>query len=175
MDTLQINSIKRMLSQLYIRLGVAQIRQVDTDISTKNDSSTLLMLGLQNFGIPPVLLDNIYYYTSFENWQTIMQTLNPIVQQFTWEAERFDCDKRANLLASLVSLLFRLNTCGTIYCEVQNVNGGEKYLHYINFIVDDKGIGYIWDADNGGLYQKITGQDMVMGNVKYHFKSARTI
>jgi hypothetical protein len=171
-NILQINWIKQLLAIKSIELGVAQIRQ-NADISTKKDGSAILTTAMAL--IPPVLLDSIYYYTSYANWQTIINLLNDITKIFPWEAERFDCDKRANLVACLCSLLFKLNTCGTIYCEIFSLTGTEKYYHYINFIVDDQGVPYIWDADNGGLVQKLTGQDMVMGQTKYHFLSSRTI
>ena len=178
MDTLQINSLKQWLSIKFIELGVAQIRQVDTDISTKNDSSALLVSSLVAINpiFSPVLLDSTYYYTSFANWQTIISLMNDITKTFPWESERFDCDKRANLIASMIALIFRLNTCMTVYCEVSSAaNGQVLYQHYANIIVDDNGIAYLWDLDNGGMYQKITGNDMIMGKVKYHFYSIRTI
>ena len=176
-NILQINSVKRWLAIKFIELGVQQIRTIDQDLSTKNDTSTLLVSSVTKIDpvLSPTLLDSTYYYTSFANWQVIIPPLNDITANFKWEENRFDCDKRANLIASLVALLFRLNTCMTVYCQVFDLKGVSLYYHYANIVVDDNGIAYLLDLDNGGQYQKITGNNMVMGNVRYHFFSTRTI
>ena len=176
-NALQINSVKRWLAIKFIELGVEQIRTIDQDLSTKNDTSALLVSSAVRIDpmLSPVLLDSTYYYTSFANWQVIIPLLTNITSTFQWESERFDCDKRANLIASMVALIFRLNTCMTVYCQVFDLKGVPLYYHYANIVVDDNGIAYLWDLDNGGMYQKITGNDMVMGQVRYHFISTRTI
>lgn len=176
--TLQINSIKRWLAIKGIEVGIAQIRQIDKDISTKNDGSNLLVSSLTKVDgvLSPVLLDNTYYYTSQDNWDIIIPLLIDITKAFSWEAERFDCDKRATLIASLVSALFRINTCCTAYCRVSEANTNNfKYDHYIITWVDDKGNVWICDQDQNGLSQKIITNDFIMGNCKYHLNQIRTI
>jgi hypothetical protein len=176
-NTLQINSLKQWLAIKSIELGVAQIRQIDTDISTKNDKSGMLVMSVYGIdhSLTPTLRDSIYYYTSAENWTTITNLITDITKTFTWEAERFDCDKRSTLAASLVALLFRLNTCCRVYCKITNINTGNSDFHYPNIFVDDLGVAYLWDLDQQGLVQKITGQDMVAGVWKYHFLAVETI
>lgn len=177
MDTLQINSLKRWIGIKSIELGVAQIRQVDTDISTKNDQSNILVMGLYNadHSLSPILRDSTYYYTSYDNWITITNLITDITKTFPWEAERFDCDKRSTLASSLVALLFRINTCCRAYCQVTDINTGKTDYHYPNIFVDDSGIAYLWDEDQNGLIQKITGQGMVAGVWKYQFLKVETI
>ena len=177
-NTLKINSIKKLLAIKFIELGVQQVREVDTDISTKNDNSNLLVSSLAKLDgtLSPILLDNTYYYTSQDNWNIIIPLLIDITNVFPWEAERFDCDKRASLIAALIPALFRINTCCTAYCKVSEANTNDfKYLHYIISWVDDGGNVWVCDQDQGGITQKITTNDFVMGIGKYHLNSIRTI
>jgi hypothetical protein len=176
MDNLQINSLKRKLGQLYISLGVQQIRDNQSEFSSgvKDETGFTVPLNRIDSNITFTPLDTQYYFTSFDNWVKIIEVLNPIAQMFKWQAERFDCDNRANLMSSLCSLLFRINTCATVYCKVFDATTGVfKYLHNANLIVDDSSNIYLWDVDNGGLYQKITSNPVIMGNLRYNLINVR--
>ena len=83
-NALQINSVKRWLAIKFIELGVEQIRTIDQDLSTKNDTSALLVSSAVRIDpmLSPVLLDSTYYYTSFANWQIIIPLLTNITSTF---------------------------------------------------------------------------------------------
>ena len=77
------------------------------------------------------------------------------------------CDNRSNLMTSLCSLLFRINTCAGLYCKVLNLQTGIKYLHWANIIFTKDGKVYLFDVDNFGKYQQIISSDIIMGQNKY--------
>lgn len=166
--TLQINKIKRAIGQLTFRVGTMQINEAISDFSDKEGTAVDVVNAVGKLGITLVPDDNKYYFMSWENWQKVIETINPINEQFKWLYERHDCDNRAKLTSQLVSLFFDVNTCGEIYCQVYDAKTGEfKYAHKANMIVDDADNVYLWDADNGGMAQKITTNNCVMGNLKY--------
>ena len=169
MDDLQINALRRTLGQLYIRLGASQVKQAISDFtSTEGTFQQFTDALLKVFNTPISQLDSNYYFTSWDNWQKIIAVINPILQNFPWESDRFDCDKRSMLVIGLVALLFDINTVRPFYCEVHDATTGAlKYLHYANIIVDDAGNCYLWDVDYGGLFQKITSSPVIMGINKY--------
>jgi hypothetical protein len=174
-NTLQINSIKRALGSLYISLGAQTIRENQSEFSSTLGDINTIRTALNNSGLSGVgihQLDSSYYFTSWDNWQKMISVLNPIAANFDWEAERFDCDNRSNLMSSLCSLVFRINTCSTLYCDVyDSTTGAYKYAHYCNLITDDAGNCYLWDVDYGGQYTKITSNPVIMGVNKYQFYS----
>lgn len=173
-DILQINSIRRAIGQLGIQVGVSQIREAQSEFSTTLAGIEKIQGAVKNFGISVSQADTSYYFTSRDNWRKIIDVLNPIAKNFVWEAERFDCDNRAFLMSSLVSLLFRINTCTVLYCDVFDATTGRyKYTHYCNLIIDDVGNCYLWDVDYGGMTQKITSNPCVMGVNKYQLFNIR--
>lgn len=176
MDTLQINSINRILGQLYFRLGIQQIREHQSDFTSEMFDFNKFQNAIIKAGITAnvVPLDNQYWFASWDNWQKIISILNPIAQNFQWEPERFDCDNRATLMNALCALMFRINTCATCYCSVYMADT-DKFLfaHYCNLIVDKDDNVYLWDVDQNGISQKITGNSVVMGVHKYNLIGIR--
>jgi hypothetical protein len=171
-DQLKISALSRILYSLMITNGIAGLRKNQSEFEVKQGYFQDVLLAIKPFGIDTLNLDNTYYFTTFENWKTIIELLyNKIIIYFKWEAEKFDCDNRAMLFSALASVIFKLNTVGQVYCEVKTPNGG--YLHWANIIIDKDNIAYLLDLDNGGRYQKITGNKMVMGNATYTLKSLR--
>lgn len=165
---LQINSIKRAIGQLTIQMGVVQIWGAISDFAVSAEGN-FNDFGKFLFGLPVVQLDDTYYFTSWDNWQKIIATINPILKQFKWKKERFDCDKRAMLATSLIALLFEVNTVRPVYCSVQRVVSNQLlYMHYANIIVDDAGNTWLWDLDNGGQFTKITSTTPIIGDLKYN-------
>lgn len=175
-NTLQINSIKRAIGSLEVSLGVTQLRQAQSEFTTTIYGIEKVQNALKalNISIPVDPLDNQYWFTSWDNWQKIIAVLNPIAQNFQWETDRFDCDNRANLMTSMTSLMFRINTCATLYCKVFMADTGAfLFYHYCNLITDDAGNVYLWDVDQNGISQKITGNPFIMGTHKYELISIR--
>ncbi len=114
--------------------------------------------------------DYNYYFTSWENWQEMLDTIWGIVKNFNWEQERFDCDNRAHLVSALCSFIYRINTCGRVYCEVKNINNGNINRHYANLIVDNLGDVYLFDVDNfGNRIQLEKDKSVTMGFWNYTF------
>lgn len=171
-NTLQINSIKRTIGQLTIRMGITQIRDAISDFTDVQGDFNQFIRPL--LGLPVVQLDEKYYFTTFDNWQKIITTINPILNQFNWISEKFDCDKRAFLVTGLVALFFEINTVRPVYCSVYRVSDGAfAYDHYANVIVDSLGVAWLWDLDENGLYTKITTTTPVINNKKYVLKAIK--
>jgi hypothetical protein len=165
--TIQINNLKRMIGQLTFSIGVMQIRNAISDFTSEEGDFKRFCKPL--LGLFVTQLDNKYYFTSYDNWQKIIATINPILKQFNWEAEKFDCDKRAYLVTALVALFFDINTCRPVYCDVYRVGDGQfAFYHYANLFVTSDGSAYIWDVDEGGLTTKITSLTPVINNKSYH-------
>ena len=155
-----------------MQVGIEQISEAISDFTDKEGTFEQFKKPL--LGLPVSQLDEKYYFTSWENWQKIIETINPILQMNGWIAERFDCDKRSFLVTSLVALLFEINTVRPIYCDVYRMSDGAfAYAHYANVIVDNNGNSYLWDVDNGGLTTKITSVNPIIGNKKYVLKTIR--
>ncbi len=171
-NTIRINSIKRAIGQLTIRMGVQQIRDAISDFTdTEGDFNQFCKPLL---GLPVAELDSKYYFISFDNWQKIIATINPILSQFGWVSERFDCDKRAFLVTALTALFFEINTVRPIYCKVWRVGDGQfAFYHYANVIVDLDGNAWLWDSDEKGLFTKITAQNPVINNKRYELLSVK--
>ncbi len=171
-DELQINGLKRTIGVLTASLGLKQIINASSEFSTTNGNWSKLNEALKksNLQIPLDNLDSDYYFTSWENWEKIIDVLWGIMKNFNWVAEKFDCDQRSAFTTSLAGLLFGLNTCCGVFCEVYDANTGIlKYLHWANIIIDKDNNCYLFDVDYGGMKQKITGNNMVMGANKYKF------
>jgi hypothetical protein len=176
MDTLQINSIKRAIGQLYMQIGIKNISDAISDFTDTQGDFNQFTKPFSNFSVyvPISQLDEKYYFTSIENWQKIMDTINPILRCKGWLAERFDCDKRSFLVTALTALLFEINTVRPIWCDVYAVSDGtKKYSHYANVFVDNNGNAYLWDVDNQGQFTKITSDTVIIGSCKYKLLSIR--
>jgi len=171
-NTLQINSIKRAIGQLTMRVGIMQIRDAISDFTDTEGNFNRFKNAL--LGLPATQLDEKYYFTSWENWQKIIDTINPILSQFNWKAERFDCDDRALLVTALTALFFDINTVRPVYCDVYRVSDGQfAFAHYANVIVDLNGNAWLWDVDEFGKFVKITSLKPIIGNKKYILKAVK--
>lgn len=170
--TIQINTIKRQIGTL---LSIGGIKQVEESISDFTDTEgDFARFCKPLFGLPVSEMDSKYYFTSFDNWRKIVDTINPITKAIPWEAERRDCDKRAMLVTAMVSMYFGINTCRPMYCDVYRVSDGQyAYTHYANVFVDDAGNAWLWDADEFGQITKITGQNPVINNKRYVLRAVR--
>ena len=166
---LKLNLIARTFGTTLMKSGIGMIRSGYEDYEIINSSLRLANDALDKIGLKISVnaLDISYYYTTWENWQTIIDVLYGIIKDFKWEADKFDCDNRSNLMTSLCSLLFRINTCAGLYCKVLNLQTGIKYLHWANIIFTKDGKVYLFDVDNFGKYQQIISSDIIMGQNKY--------
>ena len=171
-DKLQISSLSRIVYSLMITNGIAGMRNNISEFEIKQGWYSDISKALKPFGLDIIEEDMAFFFTSFENWQTIIDLLyNKIIIYFKWEADKFDCDNRSVLFSALASAIFRLNTSGQVFCEVKTPTG--SYMHKANIIIDKDNIPYLLDLDNGGRCQKITGKKMVMGNATYDLISLR--
>lgn len=171
-DTIQINAIRRAIGQLMIQVGMKQVWEAISDFTDTEGDFNRFKAPL--LGLPVSQLDEKYYFTSWDNWLKIIATLNPILKEFGWKAERRDCDDRALFITAMVSFLFEINTVRPVYCDVYRVGDGQfAFAHYANVIVDNAGNAYLWDADENGLTTKITSTTPIINNKKYILKSIK--
>jgi hypothetical protein len=165
-NTIVINGIKRKIGTLLLTAGIKQLRDAISDFTTTEGDYARFRKPL--LGLPVSELDSKYYFTDLSNWQKIIDTINPITKEFPWLAEVFDCDDRATLVVALIDACFEINTCRQVYCNVYRVGDGQfAYAHYANVFVTEEGTAWLWDADSGGQYTKITAQNPVIGNKRY--------
>lgn len=173
-NILIVNNLKRAIGQLTMQVGIKEISEAISDFSdVKGDFNQFAkpFYSLPN-SLPVSQLDDTYYFTSFDNWQKIIATINPILQNNGWIANRFDCDKRSYLVTSLVALLFEINTVRPIYCDVY-MGGQYQFTHYANTFVDTDGNAWLWDADQQGKITKITTQNPMIDLKSYLLKSVK--
>lgn len=115
-----------------------------------------------------------YYTTTKENWEKCFETIYGIVKRFKWQKDKFDCDDRAKLVSALCSLLFGLNTCAEVYCEIINIKTGNKIRHYTNIAITSDSEVYLFDVDQEGKRKIIeAGEPISMGNWTYKLISSR--
>lgn len=127
-----------------------------------------------SFDIPISQRDFAYYFTGWDNWKGMLETIYKIIKNFKWERDKFDCDDRSKLVSALCSLLFRLNTCAEVYCEVTNLKTGNKVHHWTNVVITSVGELYLFDVDNGGLTMKLEpNKPISMGKWTYNFINVR--
>ena len=164
------NKVKNALGFLYLRLGVKTIKDIVYDIPVTKISVLPVLAGIKLYGTE---LDMTYATTDWDNWSEILDKVYSILGENYWTEDVADCDNRAEFTSALISIIYHLNTCGRVYCEVTNTATSGTYLHWCNIVIDkDKNV-YLFDADNGGLKQKITSPNVVMGNRSYKLKSYR--
>jgi len=148
------NKIKQALGFLYLRMGIKQLKEVLYDIPVTKIPILPTFAGIKLYGTE---LDVDYYTTDWDNWTEILDKVYSILQDNPWTAEKFDCDNRAEFTSSLISMIYNLNTCARVYCEVSRASDGvAKYLHWCNVVIDKNKDLYIVDMDYGGKRQKIT-------------------
>lgn len=175
-NQLQINLIKGKIGSLMTMAGFKYLHESRSEFKTTEKDFSFIKNALvsNNINIPITNLDLKYYITSFDNWKIILDTLYPILQEFKWTYETGDCDNRANFITTTSGIVFDVNTCMEVYCHVSDATTGSPIdYHKANMIVDDAGMVYLFDADNGGLRQKITSATPIMGNWKYKLISIR--
>jgi hypothetical protein len=173
-DIIQINTIKRKIGQLLITAGIKQLRNSISDFSTQESNYIRFKDAMGFLNVPVSELDSKYYFTSYENWLKVIETLNPITKEFPWLAEVFDCDDRATLITALVNACFEINTCRTVYCKVWRVSDGKfAYAHYANIFVDDSDRVWLWDADEKGQHTRITSLSPVINNKRYELLAVK--
>lgn len=160
------------MGQLLISGGITQMNESINELS--GIEGTFIQFCKPLFGLPVSQLDEKYYFTSFDNWLKIIESLNPLTKEFYWVAEKRDCDKRAMFITSMVSMLFELNTCRPIYCDVYRVGDGQfAFAHYANVFVDSNDNAWLWDVDEGGQITKITSITPIINNKKYVLKAIK--
>jgi hypothetical protein len=151
--------------------------ELKIDVYNKHVDAIIMWLYIINEYASKECASNLvvyFYFTSLENWQKIIETINPILECKGWLSERFDCDKRAFLVTALTALLFEINTVRPIYCDVYRVSDGKfAYAHYANVFVTDDGQAILWDADEFGLTTKITSPTCVINNKKYILRAVK--
>lgn len=166
-----INKTKNAIGFLYLRLGIKTIKDIVFDIPITKIRVIPVLSGMKLYGTE---LDMQYYTTDWDNWSEILDRVYSILGDNKWTEDKADCDNRAEFVSALISIVYNLNTCGRVFCEVSNPdNGTLKYLHWCNLIIDKDSSIYLFDADNGGLKQKIYSTNIIMGGNKYNLKSFR--
>jgi hypothetical protein len=127
----------------------------------------------KKLGITTNGLDVNYWTTNIDSWKKIIEDTYGIIKNFKWEEDIFDCDNRAGFVQHFVSLTAKFNTCADAFVKITNIITGATDMHHPNLIIDNLGDLYIYDLDNSGLWQKITRNDFVMANWRYHIESIR--
>jgi len=100
-------------------------------ISRDDLRSHLADVGLGD--VPLARKDGAYYLTSWETWMDIHKY--DLMEQHKYLGERRDCDDMADFSASRASMVYALNTKGTISVAIYNSKGEFINYHRANIIV----------------------------------------
>jgi len=174
-DQTKINELQRTIGVLTTNIGLASLKKSFGTFEKSSITSKQINDAFSNAGIKITIteLDYLYQTTNWDNWEKITKTLYGIIKPFPWTKEYFDCDQRSSFITATCGLLFSLNTCAGIYCKITNTETGNSDMHWANLIIDKNGGLYLFDVDNGGLTQKITSNNIVMGKWRYELQSLR--
>ena len=168
-----IDQATRTIGVLTTAIGLQRLRNDFSTVEKTTITSKTILDTCNKLGISANELDVNYYTTTFENWQIITSTLYAIVKNFPWTADTFDCDNRAGFVQHLCALITGLNTCSDAFCKITNIVSGATDMHHPNLIIDNLGNAYIFDVDNGGVFQKITANGFIANNWKYNLQGIR--
>jgi hypothetical protein len=173
MTQLKIRQLNKSFGISLTVAGIKGLRSSYNNLVYDTKSTSYVKIAItKEVNVPIVNKDYDAYFTSWENWQQMLDTMYNIIKNFSWERERLDCDDRARLVSGLCSLIYRINTCGQVYCEYTDNRNGNTGRHYANIIIDNNMDVYLFDVDNGGLTTKIEeGLPTTMGNWSYKFLS----
>lgn len=167
MEETAIDKAFRNIEILSVAIGLQRLKNRFKDIKRTRVLASDIDKLCKTLGISSNQKDILYQSTDIETWKVIIDTLYGMIKPFPWLAEFWDCDDRASWILSMCSLLTNLNTCADAYCRVTNINTGATDMHHPNFIIDKDLNAYIFDVDNGGMWQKVTSNSFVMGVWKY--------
>ena len=174
-EQIKINQLSRKYGTVFTVHGFKWIKGSYSNLTTIVKSFGAIYNVVRSLALIPVVQRDLNYFTTTkENWEKCLDTIYGIVKHFKWQKEKFDCDDRAKLVSALCSLLFGLNTCGELYCEVTSLKTGNKIRHYTNLAITSKGEVMLFDVDNGGEKKIIdVGEPISMGKWSYRLISAR--
>jgi len=169
-----IQKLQHKIAYMATRIAMKKIKDCNANIE-RSKIYALKVLGVGGLGLSITEEDYEYTTTTEENYRAILDDLYGIMQDNPWTREIADCDNRANFVSSWISINYGLNSVARVYCEVYdaNTNGELKYLHYCNLFIDSCSNVFLFDADQGGMIQKITTKTPVMGVNKYNLLNAR--
>ncbi len=168
-----IQKLQHKIAYMAMRISMKKIKDCNASIERFN-VYPLKFLGMGGLGLQLTEEDYEYYGTTEENYRIILDDIYGILQDNPWNREIADCDNRANFVSSWISINYGLNSVARVYCEVYDATTNQlKYLHWCNLFIDWVGDIFLFDADNGGMIQKITDKTPIMGANKYNLISAR--
>lgn len=168
-----IQKLQHKIAYVATRIAMKKIKDCNKDIE-RFPVYPLKVLGMTGLGLQLTEEDYEYYGTSEDNYRTILDDLYGILQDNPWLREQSDCDNRANFVSSWISINYGLNSVARVYCEVYDATTNQfKFLHWCNLFIDSCSNVFLFDADQGGMIQKITTKTPVMGVNKYNLLNAR--
>jgi len=115
-------------------------------------SSVQLMslISAQGWKVPMYLLDTQYWYTTPENWATV---LNSVLLSDVYQAELYDCEDYALEAMVMVSKKHGLNTIGMVIGNTPQGRHGFNVFYDGTWWVyepqPDYGLGYFPLGENG--------------------------
>jgi len=116
------------------------------------------------------LLDTSYFTIKWSEFKIILDRIKTFLNKIPYIRQRMDCDNFAFFMASLMSVIFGINTCGVTY-------GSVNIGHYWNAIVAEKEDGtlglYYYDVKKVGYTEYKKGSKIKIGNWTYTPKSYR--
>jgi len=132
--------------------------------------NTFVQYGFPN--VPTGEADYEYAFLTPEVLEPILWDVMTLLHKTKYKLNMTDCDDFAYTLTALMSMLFGINTCGTILGRADNKNTGAPIGgHYFNFPITYKnGLFEMWccDALNPLTITKIEkGKPIIINDWKY--------
>jgi hypothetical protein len=168
-----ITKLKLEIGALTANIGIQTIENELSKLQKYPIIQSKITEACKKVGISINFLDINYQTLAWEDYEVVANILYKIVSSKKWTPDFYDCDNRANFMATLASRTGLLNTCADCYCEVKNINTGASDMHHPNLIIDKDYNLYLFDADQNGMYQRITSDNFVMGVWRYDLSSIR--
>jgi len=110
------------------------------------------------------LADSYYYTIPWATFKEILDYLKIELDKIPYIGEVIDCDNLAYFVSVLISVIFKINTCGVVHGKV-NIG------HFWNGIVAEKEDGtlglFYYDLKKVGYTEYKKGDTIVIGNWTY--------
>jgi hypothetical protein len=126
--------------------------------------------------IPLSEMDVSYTFLTANDAETMAWDIMTFLHQnFKYRSEITDCDNWSFLTSSLISLLYGINTCGTIWGDVYDLNGKFLFGHYFNGFITYNPVYknfelWICDSLNPGFVKVEKGKPIIINSWLYKIK-----
>ena len=175
----QINNISKNLGFILLNNGVNFIQKAYINLRPAIFSYGEIRNAYNNNGfkdIPVSEYDVSYAFLNTETLEPLIWDVMTLIHKFGYKLEFTDCDNFAHFTTALMSFLYGINTCGTVWGDVYDNQTG-KFIagHYFNVAITydpvyKKFEMWLCDSLNPGFIKIQKGNLIIMGSWEYRLK-----